>query len=790
MIDLEWVNDYIDITNEDIHLLAEKIKTAGINIEQVIEKKLDNVVIGEVLECVSHPDSDHLHVCKVSVGSDVLQIVCGAPNVREKLKVVVAKVGAVLPSDFIIKKSKIRGVESCGMLCAKYELGLEAKTEDAYNRGIEELSSDAPIGENYLEYIGENSSMYELDIHKHRNNDCYYHIGFAYEIAAILNKKVTLPDDDYSEIDDDINKHFKLSVDTKKCPFYLAKMVTDVKIGESPEFIKRRLINAGMRPINNVVDISNYVMLEYGQPTHFFDKDKLGSEILVRDAKDGEKITTLDGEERNLLSKTIVICDNKNPVAIAGVMGGATTEVSDETKTILIESAIFDPVSIRNTANRLNLKSEASIRFGKGLSYEYTIKAMNRCCHLLEKYASAKVLSGEVLYDKIDKTPKVIEFSVEEVNKILGIEISIDDMKKELERLEFTYEVNDNIFKVTIPNRRLDFDEFVNDIAEEIGRLYGYHNLKSTLPKTTTRRGRYIGDVYYRKIISKRLRSLGLDEVKTYTLVSPEASNKFNYENKEKVVLPNPMSVDKSVVRTTLIPSLLNIYNYNKKRKVDDVFIYEISKTYDKEYNEESKICGLLKGNYIVNPINNNKVFADFYLVKGIVCDLLDYLGFKNRYSFVESEISDMHPYITCKITLDKEDIGIVGKVHPKVCKDDIYVFELSLNKLMKNTSKLKYKKASIYPSISKDVAFIVNKDVVAGDIIKEISKSGGKILNNISIFDIYTGEKIDDNEKSIAFNLEFIDETKTLTDDEVMEKFNKIIDNVCSKFNAKLRDR
>lgn len=790
MIDLSWVADYIDIENEDIYELAEKIKTAGINIEQVITNNIDNLVIGEVIECVNHPDSDHLHVCKVNVGNEVLQIVCGAPNVREGLKVIVAKVGAKLPGDFEIKQSKIRGVESCGMLCALYELGLEEKTEEAYNRGIEELDSNAVVGEDPIKFLGLGCNKYELDIHKHRNNDCYYHIGFAYEIAAILNKKVTLPDDSYNTISDSIKDKFNLEIKTDKCPFYIAKMVTDVELGESPEFIKRRLINAGMRPINNVVDISNYVMLEYGQPMHFFDKDTLGNKILVRDALENEEVVTLDGNNRVLTKNDIVITDGEKPVCIAGVMGGLNTEVTENTKTILIESAIFDAVSIRNTASRLNLKSEASIRYGKGLNYEYTIKAMNRACHLLEKYANAKVLSDEVVYDTVDKSEKIVTFKAEEINKMLGIKIDEEDIKHELDRLMFEYEYNNSIFTVTIPKRRLDIDPNVNDIAEEIGRLYGYQNLVSTLPKTPIRRGVYVGDVALRKNVSKRLRSLGLNEVKTYTLTNPKLAEMIKYDDRENISLPNPLSIDKSVVRTTLIPSLLNIYTYNKSRKVKDVFIYEIAKTYDVNYTEDTKISVLMKGNYIENKWQGKNIEVDFYLIKGIVENLLEYLGFRNRYSFVAESIKGMHPYMAAKILLDREEIGIIGKIHPKTNKDNIYVFELSLTKLMKNVKPLKYKAANIYPEIEKDVAFIVNKDVTSDVLVNEIRRSGGRLLESIDIFDIYTGENVGEDEKSIAFNLKFTDSTRTLTDEEVMQAFNNIIDKVTTKCGARLRDK
>ncbi len=789
MIDLEWVKDYIDIEDEDLNELAVKITEAGINIEKVISNHIDNLVVGEVLECNMHPDSDHLHVCLVDTGKEKLQIVCGAPNVRAGIKVIVALVGAKLSLDFVIKKSKIRGVESNGMLCALYELGLEEKTDENYSKGICELPSSSKVGSDPLKVLGLGDTLYELDIHKHRNNDCYYHIGFAYEIAAILGKKVTLPDTSYKSLDDSINDHFKVSVETSKCPLYLAREVRDVKIGESPEFIKRRLNAYGMRSINNVVDISNYVMLEFGQPLHFFDKDTLGDNILVRDAFDGEEITTLDGVCRSLSSSDIVITDGEKPVCVAGVMGGEETEVTPSTKNILIESAIFDSVSIRYTASNLNLRSEASIRYGKGLSYEYTYMAIDRACHLLEKYAGATVLGGTCCFDKTDKTLKKVSFTTLEINNMLGITLSDDDVKTELGRLDFPYEFLDGKFEVTIPARRLDIDPNINDIAEEVGRLYGYGNLVSTLPKCPIKRGEYKGDVKYRKQVSKRLRSLGLNEVKTYTLISPLMASLFRYDGRENAVLPNPMSSDKSVVRTSLIPSLLNVYDYNKARKVDNIMLYEVSKTYDKDYNEESKICGLICGEYLGNAWQGVHVACDFYVLKGILENLLDYMGFKNRYSFEKCVLPDMHPGIGAKVLLDRKEIGVIGRVHPKLYKDDVYVFEISLNALMNKIKPIKFKEAPKYPTVYRDMAFVVSNEVSSASLEKVIKKAGGRLLKDIKVFDVYTGDKVPSGKKSIAYSLMFSDD-RTLTEEEITLVFDKIINEVTSKMDAVLRDK
>ncbi len=789
MISLEWVSDYIDLKDQDLKELAVKITKAGINVEKVISNDIPNLVIGKVINCIPHPNSDHMHICEVDVGKEKLvQIVCGASNVKAGIKVIVALEGAKLPGGEI-KKTELRGVQSNGMICALCEIGLEENTKENYAKGIFVAPDNLKVGAKAIPALGLETTLYELDIHKHRNNDCYYHIGFAYEIASILNRKVKLPDMSYKTNDDDVSNYLSLEVDTPKCPYYTGRMATNLTIKESPEFIKKRLLAAGMHPINNVVDISNYVMLEFGQPLHFFDKDTLGEKILVRNAYEDEKLVTLDNNERTLKTSDIVITDGKKPICLAGVMGGLDTEVTSKTKNIFMEAAIFDNISIRNTANRLNLKSEASIRYGKGLSYEYTNYALDRACHLLEKYADATILKGTIKHDKLDKTPKVVTFKEDDISKLLGIDIKPNDIEHELDRLEFPYEFNNNSFTVTIPNRRLDIDPNVNDIAEEIVRLYGYENLVCTLPRVEIKQGEYKGDVKYRKIIASRLRTLGLTETRTYTLTSPSMASTFNYEGKTHLNLPNPMSIDKSVLRTSLIPSMLNVYNYNKARKVNDMFLYEISKTYDVNYTEESKIAILMKGNYIINETTKVNVPTDFYLIKGVVENLLDYLGFAGQYKFVKSEIPSMHPKRSAMIYLQDTFLGIIGEVHPSISKDEIYVCEISLNKLMQDIKPLKYVGASIYPEIVKDVAFVVDKKLPVEEIMTTIKDTGKDLLTNISIFDVYMGHNVLETEKSVAFKLTFQSKERTLSDEEVMKIFNQIMVNVKEKFNCKVRD-
>ena len=786
MISMNWVKDYINIQDENLEELADKVTKAGINVEHVIKTGIDNVVIGEVKTCTNHPNSDHLHICTVDVGTDTRQIVCGAPNVKEGLKVIVALPGAKLPN-MEIKKGSIRGEESLGMICALCELGLEEETPENYNKGIYELPNDAPVGKDAFEYLGLSDVLYDLDVHKHKNNDARYHIGFAYEIGTILGKKVKLPEANYTEIKDNIKDHFSLKVDTENCTYYKAKMVTDLVIGESPDFIKNRLISAGMRPINNIVDISNYVMLEYGQPLHFFDKDKLGDKIVVRQAKDNEEVTTLDEQDRKLTKEDIVITDGSKVVAIGGVMGALNTDVDDNTKTVLIESAIFNATNIRKTARRLNLRSEASLRYEKGLNFEYTDAALDRACFLLQKYASGKVLSGKVEYDNEDKKVKKVEFTTDRINSLLGIELTDKDIETELNKLDFEYEIKDNKFIATIPRRRLDIEDNVNDIAEEIGRLYGYHNLKNTMPVLPTKEGKLEHSFGFKKIVSKRMRSLGLNETRTYSLVDKNTSDMF-YKDRNLVIIPNPMSTDRSVLRKTMIPSMLDVIKYNKSRGLKDINIYETSKVFYGDFKEENHLAVALYGNYISNLWQGKIVKNDFYVLKGIIINLLNYLGLKNRYSFVESTEVNLHPGVSADIYLDRKKVGFFGRIHPKVNKDEIYVLEVCIDDLDINTKPLKFKAASKLPNIKKDIAFVMPISMKNEDVIKVIKHSGGRLLTDIQVFDLYVGENIGLENKSIAYTLTFEDNNRTLTDEEVMTIFNNIIKEVETKLNIKLR--
>ncbi|MEG1048440.1 MAG: phenylalanine--tRNA ligase subunit beta [Bacilli bacterium] len=789
MISMNWVKDYVDLDNVDLIDLADKITTAGVNVESVLTSKINNLVIGEIIETRKHPDSDHLNICQVNLGNTVTQIVCGASNVRPGLKVVVATPGALLPDNFLIKSSTIRGEESNGMICALYELGLVLKTQELYDAGIEELGSDAVVGTDPLKYLGYDDTLYNLDLNPNRMIDCTNHLGFAYEVASVLGLKVKEPDITTSPITESILDKLNIEVETENCSMYNAKMVKNLKIQPSPKFMQERILKAGMRPINNIVDISNYVMLEYGQPLHFFDADKLNQTILVRMAKENEEITLLDKRTLLLDTNDIVITDGENPICLAGVMGGNNSGVDENTKNIIIESAIFSSSNVRRTSLKYDLRSEASLRYEKGLNYLYCETAIERACHLLEKYANGSVLTGTISYDEIDKTPKIAKVSLNEINKTLGVTMTLDDCKKSLNNLGFDYTLQDETLTVTIPTRRLDVEPNKADLIEEIGRLYGYANILSVLPKIENKKGEYIGNVKVRKQLSKLLRGLGLDETRTYLLQNEEDSKLFNFEFGKKIELLKPMSGDKKIVRQSILPALLKVIDYNNSRKVNDVFIYEIANTYKDENTETTKIAISMKGNFLINNWNNINVKVDFYLIKGVVENILDYLGFKNRYSFQVSEIPNMHPGKSCVVLLDRKPVGFVGRVHPKTRKDEVYVAELDMTALANLKVKpIKHKEPSKFPEITKDLSFVIKKDCSSEQLMNQIKKSGGRLLDKIEVFDVYVGDNVLENEKSIAYSLTFKDDTRTLEDSEINLILEKIINEVETKMSAKLR--
>ena len=787
-LSINFLKDYVDLDeNIDVKKLAEDMTNAGNEYDEAGNLiNATKLVIGEIVECKEHPDSDHLHCCKVNVGKEVLDIVCGAPNARKGIKVIVALDGAQLPGG-TIKCGKIRGEVSNGMMCSIAELGLDNKflTEED-KAGIHELPADAPIGEDPIAYMKLNDQVIDFELTANRG-DLLSILGMAYEVGAIYDKKVKDIDLSHKENKENINDIFKVKVNTDNCSIFLAKKVKNVVIKESPDFIKSRLIASGIRPINNVVDISNYVMLETGQPLHFYDADCLKDCLEVRMANEGEKLTTLDGIERDLKAEDIVISDGEKAIGLAGVMGGIETEITDKTKNIIIESAIFDSVKVRRTSNAI-LRSEASNRFEKGLDPNRTFMAMERACHLLEKYASGEVVGDIAKYDTTEKEDKIINITAENINNILGMTISEKEILDVFRRLGFKAIVKDGVIVVSVPRRRLDI-AIKEDLIEEVGRIYGVNNIKGKLPNILPKMGSY--DKCTRQIRNKMV-DLGLNETLSYVLV-PEADAKmFTKDDYETVKLLAPLSEDKNTLRHSLLVALYKIYEYNKARNNKDVSIFEIGKAFqkkDEEYTETKKLAALMSGEYYLG-LDKKKV--DFYVIKGVAEEILDYLGYNGRYSFVrnlEKTPEELHPGQSAVISVNNDSVGVIGKIHPKVEKDDVYVLEIDLDRLLsKRVGKMKYKEISKFPNIKKDLSIVVDKKISAQEIGMKIKKLAGSLLESSEVFDIYTGTGIEEDKKSISFALTFGKGDRTLTDDEINEVMNKIIAGLEKDIKAELR--
>ena len=783
-----FVKDYIDLPDDiDIKTIGEDMTRVGNEYDEA-RNFIDctNLVIGEIITCEEHPDSDHLHVCKVNVGKDILQIVCGAPNARAGIKVIVALPGAKLPGGEI-KAGAIRGVESNGMMCSIAELGLDnkfLKPED--KEGIAELGEDSVVGEDPIKYLGFDDEIVDFELTANRG-DLLSMLGMAYELGAVYDRPVKELNLSHGESGDDINNSFKVDVQTENCSLFLAKKVENAEIKESPDFIKNRLMACGIRPINNVVDISNYVMLELGQPLHFYDADKLGDTIVVRMAENGEKLTTLDNIERDLDDNDIVIANKEKSVGLAGVMGGLDTEVTHETKNIIIEAAIFDGVKVRKTSKKI-VRSEASNRFEKGLDCHRTYMAIERACQMLEKYAGGTVKTGICQYDATSPEDKKITISYKNINDVLGSEISKEEILNVFRKLAFTYDANDSEVTVNVPSRRLDIS-IKEDLIEEVSRIYGVDNIKGTIPVMGQKAGDYDNTI---RSIRHKMSELGLNETLTYILINDKDVHKFTTDKFEELKLLDPITEERNTLRYSVIPSLVKTYEYNKAHYNKDISIFEIGKGFFKkgeEYGENQKIAALMTGKYYIGVGNQSNV--DFYIIKGIVEELLDYLGYANRYSFlIPKEIpSEFHPGQVAEINVNGEGVGIVGKLHPSQAKDPVFVMEINLDKLLaKKVGKMKYKEISAYPNINKDVAFVMDKTKTSKDIEMAIKKAGGSLLTNIEVFDVYTGENVGENEKSIAYSLTFNDPKKTLTEEEITPVFEKIIETVESKCGVKLR--
>ena len=795
---IEWLEEYSDIDVDSIKL-GDILTMTGSKVETVEQKGNDikNVVVGKILEIKKHEDSDHLVVTQVDLGNEKVQIVTGANNIKEGDIVPIAKDGSELPGGVKIKKGLLRGVESCGMMCSVGELGLDiVNYPGQIENGIMILDKELEkyLGKDIVEVLNLKEDIIEFEITPNRP-DCLSIEGLGREVAASLGKEFKNP---RKNIDEKIVENKEeiegLKVDIEApdlCYRYIARMVKNVKIGPSPEWLTRRLNACGIRSINNIVDITNYVMLEMGQPMHAFDINSIeGKHITVRRAKNGEKITTLDKQERILDENDLVIADTKKPVAIAGVMGGLNSEIEKDTQTVVFESAVFYGGGVRKTAKKVGLRTESSARYEKGLSSENAIRAVNRAVELVELIGAGQEVEGKIdVYPTKQKINK-IKLDVEKINNLLGTNIEKEEMIKILEKLDIKVE-ND---MAIAPYFRMDL-EFVADIAEEIVRFYGYDKLETTLIKADTTLGIRNKEQKIEKTIKDMLVNNGLSEIYTYGFVSEQDLEKSNISKElieKSITIINPLSDEYKLMRPTTIPSMMQILATNANKKNQNVKLFDISRNYRNLNNEVENGEVPEQENILTLGMYGDDV--DFYTLKGLIENVLEAVSV-NRYDIVkETENGSYHPGRCANITVGKDVIATIGEVHPAVLENygiekRAYLAEVNVTKLVKySRQNKKYVEVPKFPAVERDIAVIVDEKVEVGQIEKIITKKSKKLLESATLFDIYRDEKIGTNKKSVAYSLIFRDKKKTLSDEEINTAMENIISELEKVLGAELR--
>ncbi|HFX6514050.1 TPA: phenylalanine--tRNA ligase subunit beta [Staphylococcus aureus] len=780
LISNEWLKEYVTI-DDSVSNLAERITRTGIEVDDLIDytKDIKNLVVGFVKSKEKHPDADKLNVCQVDIGEDEpVQIVCGAPNVDAGQYVIVAKVGGRLPGGIKIKRAKLRGERSEGMICSLQEIGISSNyIPKSFESGIYVFSEAQVPGTDALQALYLDDQVMEFDLTPNRA-DALSMIGTAYEVAALYNTKMTKPETTSNELDLSANDELTVTIENEdKVPYYSARVVHDVTIEPSPIWMQARLIKAGIRPINNVVDISNYVLLEYGQPLHMFDQDAIGSQqIVVRQANEGEKMTTLDDTERELLTSDIVITNGQTPIALAGVMGGDFSEVKEQTSNIVIEGAIFDPVSIRHTSRRLNLRSESSSRFEKGIATEFVDEAVDRACYLLQTYANGKVLKDRVSSGELGAFITPIDITTDKINRTIGFDLSQNDIVTIFNQLGFDTEINDDVITVLVPSRRKDIT-IKEDLIEEVARIYGYDDIPSTLPvfdKVTS--GQLTDRQYKTRMVKEVLEGAGLDQAITYSLVSKEDATAFSMQQRQTIDLLMPMSEAHASLRQSLLPHLIEAASYNVARKNKDVKLFEIGNVFfangEGELPDQVEyLSGILTGDYVVNQWQDKKETVDFYLAKGVVDRVSEKLNLE--FSYRRADIDGLHPGRTAEILLENKVVGFIGELHPILAADNdlkrTYVFELNFDALMAvSVGYINYQPIPRFPGMSRDIALEVDQNIPAADLLSTIHAHGGNILKDTLVFDVYQGEHLEKGKKSIAIRLNYLDTEETLTDERV----------------------
>lgn len=812
-VSYRWLSDYIDLEGIAPQRLAEMMTRGGIEIDSVPSRNagVSGVVVGYVKTREKHPDADKLSVCTVDVGAgEDLQIVCGAPNVGAGQKVPVAVVGAKLPGGLDIKRAKLRGVESQGMICSARELGINDKLlPKDQQEGIMVLPADTEIGRSILDVLALDDSILELDLTPNRS-DCLSMLGVAYEVSALTGRPLKLPEpgNDLHAAAERTSDYVSVTISAPAhCSLYAARYIKGVKVGPAPQWIQNRLIAAGIRPINNIVDITNYVMLEYGQPLHAFDASKVaGGRIDVRLAKPGETLVTLDDQERKLESHMLVIADAEKGIALAGVMGGANSEVTAETTDIVLESAKFDGGCVRVTSRQLGLRSEASARFEKGVDSSRVRDALDRAAGLIARYAEGLATEGVAEAETSVSEPAKIELSLDKVNGMLGTSLSSLEVKTIFSRLQFEVQTSgDGVWNVTVPSRRGDISRDV-DLVEEIARLHGYDEIPTTPIEGPTTTGALTKSQAIRRELRKLLTSAGLHEAICYSVTSPERTSLFKElaGDVKPIALAMPMSEERSVLRTTLLPSLLEAAAYNLNRKNNDLALFEIGSVYHTDEpvltrlpQEKPRAAFLLGGNRRAAGWNRSAEPADFYDAKGVLEAVFARLGLQDRISYAAAQPDGFHPGRTAAVKLDTERglevIGYIGQAHPELQREfdlpDTFVAEFDLAPLYEYANRdIEYRPLPRYPAMERDIAVVVDRGVTGGALSDAIASSAGELLESVRVFDVYTGERIGADKKSVALALVYRHGERTLTEEEVSEAHSKVLAKLEQSFGAELR--
>ncbi|RQD77250.1 MAG: phenylalanine--tRNA ligase subunit beta [Candidatus Syntrophonatronum acetioxidans] len=802
LVSYQWLKDYVytDISPQE---LAEKLTMSGVEVEALTPFYPDvpNIVVGKVQSVEKHPQADKLYVVQVDVKEEVLQVVVGIANYQEGDLVPVAKPGAVLPKGLKIKKTKLRGIESYGMLCSAEELDLDFR----HDYGILILEDSLPVGGNIKEALGLEDWVLELGLTPNRS-DCLGMLGLAREISAITGAPLKSDFPQVQEGEERIEEIARVQIiDEDLCPRYSARLVRDIKLEHSPLWFQRRLLAVGIRPINNIVDITNYVMWESGQPLHAFDYDRVSeSTVIIRKAYEGEKMTTLDEQERQLEENMLVIADPGGAIALAGVMGGFHTEITGDTKNVLLESANFDPASIRKTSRDLGLRSEASLRFERNVDPNGTLYALDRAAQLIAQLAGGKVVKGVIDEYPSVKENALVDFKPERAQKIIGLDLPASTMKNIFLRLGFKVEGDDSLLKVEVPTRRPDISR-EEDLVEEVARVYGYEHIKTTLPRGEITQGKKTREQKLTDKAREIITACGLNEAITYSFVSPKIFDQLKLEEdnplREVIEMHNPLSEEQRIMRTTLLANLLRVLQYNANRSIYNQGVFELGRVFiprgklsEKSLPWERETLALaLMGEWGEKNWQQKPLSVDFFLLKGILENLLEGLGISN-YLIKPCSFSTFHPTRCAELVVGEERIGVLGEVHGEVAasfdlEDRVYMAEVDFESLVKHSSlKIEFEPLPRYPAVLRDIAILVKEDILAEDIRQEILRSGGDLVEDIVLFDLYQGEQISEGYRSLAYSIVYRSPDKTLTDEEVNKVHQRIIDSLEKNFEARLR--